>query len=56
MLNKAAELYEKDTDYLLKAVAALMEPAIIIVMGLLVGFVALGILLPVFKMGSAVYH
>lgn len=56
MLSRTAELYEKDTDYLLKTFAAIMEPMIIIVMGVTIGFVALGILMPIFKMSTAAYH
>jgi len=55
MLSKSAQLYEKDTDFLLKNVSAIMEPMIILVMGGVVGFVAMGILLPVFRMSTTVH-
>lgn len=55
MLVKTAELYEKETDYLLKTIGSLMEPMIIGVMGVIVGFVALGIMLPVFRMSTTVH-
>jgi len=55
MLKKTADLYEKDTDYFLKTVASVMEPMIILIMGGVVGFVALGILLPVFRLSTAVH-
>jgi type II secretory pathway component PulF len=54
MLKKTAELYEKDTEYTVKNLGALMEPLIILVMGGIVGFVALGILLPVFRLSTTV--
>ena len=40
-LEVTARYYESELDYKLKKLTALFEPAVIIVMGLVVGFVAI---------------
>jgi len=42
-LEVAARYYEGELDYRLKKLTALFEPAVIVVMGLLVGFVAVAL-------------
>lgn len=41
--------YEKDVDRKIKAVTRMLEPVIILVMGLIVGFIVLSMLLPIFQ-------
>lgn len=48
-LNRIAEDYEKDVDRNLKALSRLLEPLIILFMGLIVGFVVISMLLPIFQ-------
>ena len=52
MLEKSADLYDKDIDYTLKGVTSLFEPLIIVVMGLIVGFIAVAILMPIFNLSK----
>jgi type IV pilus assembly protein PilC len=42
-LDNASKYYEREVDYKLKKLTALFEPAIIVFMGLIVGFVALAL-------------
>jgi type IV pilus assembly protein PilC len=42
-LDNAARYYEREVDDLLKRVTSLFEPAILIVMGVIVGFVAIAL-------------
>lgn len=41
--------YERDVDRSLKAITRLIEPVIILIMGIIVGFVVLSMLLPIFQ-------
>lgn len=52
MLEKTAQLFEKDTESSLIAMMALLEPVIILVMGAVVGFIVLSICLPIFEMNQ----
>ena len=48
-LAEIANSYERDVDESIKMLASLMEPLMIIVMGLIVGFIVVAMLLPVFE-------
>ena len=50
MLEKTAELYEDDVDASISTLTAMVEPAIILVLGFVVGFIVLSILLPIFDL------
>ncbi|MBW2619506.1 MAG: type II secretion system F family protein, partial [Deltaproteobacteria bacterium] len=54
MLARVAKTYEDETDQVLSALTSLVEPIIILVMGLLVGFVVLSVLLPIFDLSVLV--
>ncbi|WP_066337020.1 type II secretion system F family protein [Azohydromonas lata] len=54
MLAKAAELYENDVDESARGLASLMEPAVIVVLGALIGGIVVAMYLPVFKLGAIV--
>lgn len=53
MLNSVAEFYEEDVATALTAALALIEPAILIVMGVVVVFILISLYLPIFSLGSA---
>ena len=42
-LEVAAEYFERELDYKIKAVTALIEPAVLLVSGAIVGFVAIAL-------------
>lgn len=48
-LLRVAEDYEKEADGIVKTSTRLLEPVIILVMGLVVGFIVLSMLLPIFQ-------
>ncbi len=49
VLGEVASSYEKDTDDSLKIMASLLEPLMILAMGLIVGFIVVAMLLPIFE-------
>jgi type IV pilus assembly protein PilC len=53
MLNSVAEFFEEDVSTALTAALALIEPAILIVMGIVVVFILISLYLPIFSMGQA---
>jgi type IV pilus assembly protein PilC len=54
MLGKAAEFYEQEVDEMVKGLSALMEPFIIVVLGVLIGGIVVSMYLPIFKLGAVV--
>ncbi len=53
MLMRTAEYYEKETNTQLKQLVSLVEPALILGMGLVVGFVVIGLLQGIFSINQA---
>lgn len=53
-LMRIADGYEKEVDRSLKALTRILEPAIILIMGLIVGFIVLSMLLPIFQINLIV--
>jgi general secretion pathway protein F len=49
-LDEVAQYYEQETERTLGMLSALLEPAIILVVGGVVGFIVMAVLLPVFEM------
>ncbi len=54
MLNSVAEFYEEDVQNSLGAAMQLIEPSILIFMGITVAFVLLSLYLPIFSLGAQV--
>ena len=54
VMNDIAEFYSRELKATIKAVTAMIEPVMIIIMGFVVGFIAMSIILPIFKMSSLV--
>ena len=54
MLDKVADFYEEEVDNLVDNLSSLMEPFIMVVLGILVGGLIVAMYLPIFQMGSAV--
>jgi type IV pilus assembly protein PilC len=52
MLNNVADFYEKEASYAIEGLTTLIEPLIIVVMGVVVGAVVMAIYLPMFDMSS----
>jgi len=54
MLNKIADFYEEDVDTLVTNLTAMMEPMIMMFLGVILGGLIIAMYLPIFKLGSAV--
>jgi type IV pilus assembly protein PilC len=54
MLGKAAEFYEDEVDEAVKGLSSLMEPFIIVILGVLIGGIVISMYLPIFKLGAVV--
>ncbi|HEY4081405.1 MAG TPA: type II secretion system F family protein [Burkholderiaceae bacterium] len=54
MLAKAADFYEDEVDEAVKALSSLMEPFIIVFLGVLIGGIVVAMYLPIFKLGQIV--
>ena len=54
MLAKVADFYEEEVDNLVDNLSSLMEPMIMVVLGILIGGLVIAMYLPIFKMGAAI--
>jgi type IV pilus assembly protein PilC len=54
MLGKVADFFEQEVDDAVDALSSLMEPMIMVVLGVLIGGMVIAMYLPIFKMGQAV--
>lgn len=54
MLNKIADFYEDEVDTAVAGLKQLIEPVIIVVLGIVVGSIIVAMYLPIFKLGSIV--
>jgi len=54
MCAKVAEFYEEEVDVMVDNLTALMEPMIMVVLGVLVGGLVVAMYLPIFKLGEAI--
>jgi type IV pilus assembly protein PilC len=54
VLKDVSDFYARELKTVIKAVTSMIEPIMIVLMGVLVGFIAMSIILPIFKMSSLV--
>jgi type IV pilus assembly protein PilC len=54
MCAKVAEFYEEEVDVMVDNLTALLEPMIMVVLGVLVGGLVVAMYLPIFKLGEAI--
>jgi len=54
MLSKVADFYEEEVDNLVDNLSSLMEPFIMVFLGILVGGLIVAMYLPIFKLGAAI--
>lgn len=52
MLNKVADYYEEEVNSIVDNLSTLIEPLIILILGVIVGTFVIAMYLPIFKMGS----
>ncbi len=54
MLGKVADFYEDEVDEAVASLSSLMEPLIMVILGVLIGGLVIAMYLPIFKLGSVV--
>lgn len=54
MTNKVAVIYENEVDTAVETLSSLLEPFIIVILGIIVGSLVVAMYLPIFKLGSVV--
>ena len=52
MLNEIADFYEKEAGYAVEGLTAMIEPAVIILMGLAVGVIVISVVMPMMQLSS----
>jgi len=56
MLNKIAQFYEEQTEAAIAALTSILEPILIVFLGVVVGFIVIALFLPIFNISQAVLH
>ncbi len=54
MLLKVADFYDREVEYMARNMSSILEPVMLVVMGVIVGFIALSLILPMYEMISVV--
>ncbi len=55
MLRRVSHIYDGEVERVITRLTSLMEPIMILVMGVIVFFIVVAILLPIFEMGQMVH-
>jgi type IV pilus assembly protein PilC len=54
MCHKVADFYDEEVDNAVAALTSLLEPMLMVFLGLVVGFIVVAMYLPIFRMGDAI--
>lgn len=54
ILNKTADFYDEELEVTVQTTTALLEPLLIVIMGVVMGFIIVSIMLPMFNMYSSI--
>jgi len=54
MLAKIAEFYEEEVDNAINNLTAMMEPIVIVFLGVVIGGLVISMYLPIFQLGSVI--
>lgn len=54
MLNKVADYYEEQVNYMIDNLSSLLEPLIMVILGVLIGGLVIAMYLPIFRMGNVI--
>jgi type IV pilus assembly protein PilC len=54
MLSKAADIYEREVDDSVESLSSLLEPMIMVILGVVIGGLVIAMYLPIFKLGQVV--
>jgi type IV pilus assembly protein PilC len=52
MLTKIADFYDQEVDTAVKALTSMIEPIIIVIMGVVIGFIVIAMFMPMFELGD----
>ncbi|WP_353685065.1 type II secretion system F family protein [Thermodesulfovibrio sp. 3907-1M] len=52
MLNKVADFYDEEVDNAVANLMSMLEPALIVFLGVTIGFIVISLYLPIFKLGE----
>jgi general secretion pathway protein F len=55
MLNKVADIYEREVESQITMLTSMLEPVIILIMAVIVGFIAFSVVLPIVEMGQVLH-
>ena len=56
MLMKASDFYDRQVEAAVQGLASLIEPLLIVFVGIVVGVVVITMYLPIFYLGDAILH
>jgi type IV pilus assembly protein PilC len=56
MASKVADFYEEEVEESVNRMSTLMEPIIMVILGIIVGTLVIAMYMPIFKMGAVVTH
>ncbi len=54
MLSKIADFFEEDVDNAVNSLSSLLEPLIMVILGVIIGGLVIAMYLPIFKLGSVI--
>ncbi len=54
MLAKISEFYEQEVDAAVSGLTSMIEPVIVVVMGVIIGAIAVAMYMPMFEMGALI--
>ena len=54
MMNKIADFYDEEVDTAVEGLTSLLEPALMVFLGVVVGFVVIAMYMPIFQLGDVV--
>jgi len=54
MCNKIADFYDEEVDNAVAALTSLLEPMLMVFLGIVVGFIVVAMYMPIFKLGDAI--
>ncbi len=56
MLGKVADYYDKEVDNAIKSISTLIEPVLMVIMALMIGFIVAAVLLPIYQLSTSFQH
>jgi type IV pilus assembly protein PilC len=54
MLSKLSEFYQEEVDTMLEGLTSMLEPLLMVIIGVMIGSIVLAMFLPIFKMSEVV--